>query len=100
MHHDLPSTAPVSVSPCVLLDTETVQLQNAMYLVDDCSSRAAVVPQLPGSFPELVVSQLDIQATPLLLSHAVLIKAQPPQPLWAEEPHLLQSMHSTLERST
>ena len=52
------------------------------------------MPQLPGSFPELVVSQLDVQAMPLLLSHVVLIETQPAQPPWAEKPHLLQSMRS------
>ena len=53
------------------------------------------MPQLPGSFAELVVSEPDIQATPLLMSHAVLFKSQPPQTPRAEEAHLLQNMNST-----
>ena len=62
-----------------------------IYLVGVCSSRAAVVPQLPGSLTELVAGQLGMQAAPLLLTHAVLLKALPPKPLGAEETHLLQA---------
>ena len=63
----------LALNPVSPLDTEAVQLHFTMYLTGDCSRRAAVMPQLPGSFPELVVSQLDIQPSPLLPSHAVLI---------------------------
>lgn len=50
-----------------------------------------MVPQVPGSLTELVAGELGMEAAPLLLTHAVLLKPPPPQPLGAEETHLLQA---------